>query len=289
MKIAITGANGFLARHLRKALLADGHQVVAIVRPGPSASEQCWPIGLDSATRLAEALSGCQAVAHCAGIAREVGANTFEVVHVEGTRNLLAACRQAKVSKFLLTSFLRARANCGSAYHESKWEAEQMVRASGLDFTIFKAGLLYGERDQVTTRLGAMLERLPFFAGFGFSDPKVRPIAVTDMVALMLTALVDPRLKEKTVPVVGPDQTLTLNQMVKLLGRSRGVDPKVIPLPIFCHRLLAFASERMFSNPLVTSAQIQMLSEGMAQASPPFDPLPEDLAPATPFLSNAVD
>lgn len=159
MKIAITGGRGFVGRHLAQALRAAGLDVVSVVRPQiHGAANGDFAVGVNSSTELARAFEGCDAVAHCAGINRENGEQTFEAVHVEGTRNVLAACRQAKVRKVLLTSFLRARPNCDSPYHESKWEAEQLVRASGLDYTIYKAGVLYGPGDQMTTRLGQVLK-----------------------------------------------------------------------------------------------------------------------------------
>jgi NADH dehydrogenase len=293
MKVAITGGRGFVGRHLARALQECDIEVVSVVRPramGPAYQEAPgddeFPIGLASATELAKAFAGCQAVAHCAGINRERGDQTFEAVHVEGTRNVLAACRQARVRKILLTSFLRARANCGSPYHESKWEAEQLVRTSGLDYTIFKAGVLYGPGDQLTTRLGEVLQRLPLFAGIGFGDPPVRPVAIEDMVALMLDSLEDPRLSKVTVPVVGPE-LLGLNEMVKRIGRSRGVQTAIIPLPVPIHRLLAALFELVSDAPLVTVAQVQMLAEGLAEATPPFDDLAPDLRPSTPFLTSS--
>jgi len=65
-----------------------------------------------------------------------------------GTAAVIGAAKRAGVRKIVLLSFLRARPSCGSAYHESKWAAEQMLRASGLDFTILKAGMIYGRRDR---------------------------------------------------------------------------------------------------------------------------------------------
>lgn len=287
MKIAITGGRGFVGRHLAQALRAAGLDVVSVVRPQiHGAANGDFAVGVNSSTELARAFEGCDAVAHCAGINRENGEQTFEAVHVEGTRNVLAACRQAKVRKVLLTSFLRARPNCDSPYHESKWEAEQLVRASGLDYTIYKAGVLYGPGDQMTTRLGQVLKIFPLFAGMGFGDPPVRPVAVADLVALMLASLDDPRLSKVTVPVVGPE-LLGLNEMVKRIGLSRGVNPVIMPLPIAVHRILAMFFERISSAPLVTVAQVQMLAEGLAEASPPFDTLAEELRPTTPFLLGA--
>lgn len=288
MKIAITGGRGFVGRHLAKAARESGLEIVSVVRQGgePTGGHE-FAVGLVSATELARAFAGCDAVAHCAGINRERGAQTFEAVHIEGTRNVLAACRQARVRKILLTSFLRARPKCGSAYHESKWEAEQLVRSSGLDYSIYKAGVLYGPGDQLTTRLGEVLRRLPLFAGIGFGDPPVRPVAIDDLVDLMLASLEDPRMSKVTVPVVGPE-LLGLNEMVRRIGLSQGVNPLIMPLPVPLHRALAGLFEILSEAPLVTVAQVRMLAEGLAEASPPFDSLAEDLRPTTPFLPGSA-
>ena len=117
MKIAITGATGFVGRHLTRDLSAVGHEVVLIARGVDRRDEAVRslpratfaPIGLDDPTLLAEAFAGCDAVAHCAGINRELGQQTYRRVHIEGTRNVVAAAQRAGVGKILLLSFLRAR------------------------------------------------------------------------------------------------------------------------------------------------------------------------------------
>src|SRR4029077_16683207 len=119
----------------------NGHEVVLLAR-GQDMTEPAIrqipgarfvALGLDDALKLAEAFSGCDTVVHCAGINREIGDQTFERVHVTGTRNVVTAAQHAGARKIVLISFLRARPNCGSAYHESKWAAEEIVRNSGLD------------------------------------------------------------------------------------------------------------------------------------------------------------
>src|SRR5687767_13382321 len=152
MRIAITGATGFVGRHLARDLIAGGHEVVLIARGVDRRDETVRslprttfaPIGLVDVTQLTQAFAGCDAVAHCAGINRELGQQTYSRVHIEGTRNVVAAAQCAGVSKILLLSFLRARPDCGSPYHESKWAAEELVRSSVLDYTIIKAGMIYG-------------------------------------------------------------------------------------------------------------------------------------------------
>ena len=144
MRIAITGGKGFIGTHLAQRLVEDGHQVVLLGRY--DRGERCWPAqvrfvknDLSDPRLLAEAFAGCDAVAHCAGINREIGKQTFRRVHIEGTRHVVEAAKQAGVKRIALMSFLRARPNCGSRYHESKWLAERIVRESGLDYTIVRA------------------------------------------------------------------------------------------------------------------------------------------------------
>ena len=117
MKIAITGATGFVGSHLTNRLTGEGHEVVRIARH--RIDDAIVHSGLDDVDQLAAAFSDCKAVAHCAGINREIGKQTFARVHVEGTRNVVEAAKRAGVEKVLLLSFLRARPDCGSPYHES--------------------------------------------------------------------------------------------------------------------------------------------------------------------------
>ena len=114
---------------------------------------------------LTRAFAGCDTVAHLAGINREIGEQTYQRVHIEGTANVIAAARAAGVRRIVMLSFLRARPDCGSPYHESKWEAEEMIRASGLQFTIVKAGVIYGRGDHLLDHLSHALFTLYRVAG----------------------------------------------------------------------------------------------------------------------------
>ena len=291
MRVAITGGTGFVGRHLANLLLSLGQEVVIISRGLHSSEFQVKAndklvkvvMGLTSAVELAEAFQGCEAVCHCAGIARELGDQSFETVHVEGTRHVLAACRQAKVRKVVLTSFLRARPHPESPYHSSKWKAEELVRGSGLDYTILKAGVLYGEGDQFTTNLRNTLKRIPLFGYVGFQRRTARPVSIADLCQLIVASLDDSRLSRKTVPVLGPEE-IDIQEVVRRIAHQVGKTPVVLPLPVIVHKAMAWVMEQTMAKPLVTSAQITMLSEGLSEASQPYDALPEDLKPQTAFL-----
>lgn len=295
MRIAITGGTGFVGRNIARRLLENGHEVVLIARGNDRtdlsiqqlANAQFVPLSLDNAEKLAQAFAGCDAVAHCAGINRECCAQTYQRVHIEGTRNVVEAARKAGVRKIALISFLRARPNCESGYHESKWAAEEIVRASGLDYTVFKCGVIYGKGDHMLDHLSHAFHTFPVFAFVGFKDKLIRPNAVEDIARIVEAALADNKLSRKTVAVVGPD-TLTLREAVRRVARVVGRRPLMFPMPIWFHYILGWFVERMMTVPLVSVAQVKMLAEGLSEPCPPCEFLPPDLAPEIHFTEEQI-
>ena len=295
MKIAITGGTGFVGRHLARELVQMGHQVVLIARGADTRDEDVRHlpgvsfavIGLDSIAELADAFAGCEAVAHCAGINRALGAQTYQRVHVDGTSHVVEAARIAGVSKVLLLSFLRARPDCGSDYHQSKWRAEEIVRDSGLDFTVIKAGMIYGRGDHMLDHLSHSLHSLPLFATVGMREKPIRPVAVEDVVRILVASLIEGRLSRQTVAVVGP-QPMRLSRAARQVARLSGKRVLIFPFPIWAHKIMAWGFEHAMSTPLISSAQVFMLSEGIVRVAPFGDELPADLQPQTRFKDEWV-
>jgi NADH dehydrogenase len=293
VRIAITGGTGFVGRHIARRLTNDGHEIVLIARGRDATDPSVFklpgarfcPIGLDQVDKLSEAFAGCDAIAHCAGINRELGAQNYRRVHVEGTQNVVDAARKAGARKIALISFLRARPNCGSGYHESKWAAEEIVRDSGLDYTIFKCGVIYGKGDHMLDHLSHAFHTFPVFALVGFQDKPIRPTAVEDVVRIVVASLVKGALARRTVAVLGPEQ-LTLATAVRRVARVVDRKPLMFPLPVWFHYLLACVVERVMTVPMVSWAQVRILSEGIVEPSPPCDLLPPELASQS-FFTDA--
>jgi NADH dehydrogenase len=109
------------------------------------------------------------------------------------------------VRRIALMSFLRARPDCGSPYHESKWAAEEIVRESGLDYTIVKAGMVYGRGDHMLDHLSHAFHTLPILATVGFRQKAIRPLAVDDLVHVLHAALVEGRLSKQTIAITGAE------------------------------------------------------------------------------------
>jgi NADH dehydrogenase len=276
MKVAITGANGFIGSHLTTRLTGEGHEVVRIARRE-----------LADVDHLAAAFAGCQVITHCAGINREIGDQTYARVHVEATRNVAAAARSASVEKIVLISFLRARPDCGSGYHESKWEAEEIARDSGLDYTVIKAGVVYGRGDHMLTHLSQALHTFPIFGLVGLKEKSIRPLAVEDLVHVMRAAIVDRRMKRQTIALVGPEE-IYLSEAVRRVAGVVGKRPLLLPLPVVCHELMARVFEQFMKVPLTSLAQIRILSEGVVEPGSPVVPVPYDLVPTRRFTTEQI-
>ena len=295
MKIAITGGTGFAGRHLARALAAAGHHAVVIARGADRRDEavrstpgiSLFETDLSDPARLAEAFAGCDAVAHCAGINREIGPQTYRRVHVEGTAHALEAAHKARIQRFLLLSFLRARPGCGSPYHESKWAAEELVRQSGLDYTILKAGMIYGRGDHMLDHISHVVHTFPLFATVGIRERPIRPVAIEDVVDILIASLVHGRLSSQTVFVLGPE-TLLLSEAVRRVAATVGRRVWIVPAPVWFHYALSWIFERTMRIPLVATAQVRMLAEGFLEAAPFAAPLPEDLTPRRWFTPDQI-
>jgi NADH dehydrogenase len=290
MKIAITGGTGFIGRHLAERLVKERHGVVLIARahrseagPENTVFVACDLSNVDS---LAQAFSGCDAIAHCAGINREIGDQTYRRVHIDGTANVVEAARKAGVRKIVLMSFLRARPGCGSPYHESKWVAEELVRNSGLDHTIVKSGMVYGHGDHMLDHLSHSFFTFPLLATVGFRQKAIRPLAIGDLVEV-LRAAVDGRLSRQTVALTGAEE-LSLSDAARRVAKVLGRRIVVVPAPVWFHYLLAEIFEWTMRIPLVARAQVRILSEGVVEPATPCDPLPADLAPSRHFTEEQI-
>jgi NADH dehydrogenase len=206
---------------------------------------------------------------------------------VTGTANVVAAAKDAGVPKIVMLSFLRARPTCGSGYHESKWAAEQLVRKSGLDYTVVKASMTFGRGDHMLDHLSHLLYTLPIFVTVGLREKPVRPVAVQDVVQVLIVALMEKRLSRKTVALMGPE-ALPLSHVARRVGLLIGKRPLIVPAPPAVSYAVAHIAEGLMKVPLASVAQVRMLDEGLTQPWGTVDSLPEDLIPQTPLSDDVL-
>ena len=149
-RVAITGATGFVGGATLDAALQKGHSVRALTRREVTPRERVtWVKGtLDRIEALSELVEGCDAVIHIAGLTNTPNPGRFDEANVTGTANMLEAAEEAGIARFVFVSSLSAREPRLSAYGASKARAEQLVAASGLDWTIVRPPGVYGPGDK---------------------------------------------------------------------------------------------------------------------------------------------
>lgn len=275
--VFVTGGTGFVGRAVVSALVDRGHRVRGLARPG---SEQRLPRqdGVTAVTgdvtesaRLPAAIDGADAVVHLVGIIREVPRQgvTFERLHTEATRNVLAAARQSGARRFLHMSALGTRPGARSRYHQTKWVAEQAVRESGLEWTIFRPSVIFGPGDGFVTLLARLVRWLPVVPVIGDGRNRLQPVAVEVVADGFARALERPASVGQVFEVAGP-RPYTLDGVLDEIGAALG--RRSVPKlhhPVGLMAPIVRALEGVPGFP-VTSDQLLMLGEDNTGDPAPF-------------------
>jgi len=176
MKVLVTGGSGFVGQEVLYRLEAEGHFARALARnpQSPAAHRMTTRCKVEihqgdivQPESLRAAVDGIEAVIHLVGIISEVGDQTFENVHARATQNMVAAAHATGMRRFLHMSALGTRANAAARYHQTKWAAEEEVRRSGLDYTLFRPSLIYGPQDQFANVFAKIARLSPIVPVFG--------------------------------------------------------------------------------------------------------------------------
>jgi NADH dehydrogenase len=266
MKIFLAGGTGFVGGHLRTVLVAKGHTLRLLVHKkggGVRAGEEEIPGDIGHPDSFADAVRGCDATINLIGIIREFPARgvTFERLHVEATRNVLAAAKKGGVRRHLQMSALGTHRDAKGGYFTSKYRAEEEVRNSGLDFTIFRPSVIFGPKDAFVNQLAEIIKALPAMPVIGNGEYEMQPIFADDVARCFAGALEKPETIGNTYELCGRDR-MSYNELVDTIGRALGKRSVLkVKSPLFAVRLLVPLLERFPFFP-ITSDQLGMLVQG---------------------------
>ncbi len=283
MRVLLTGATGYVGSYVLRKLLRQDHTPRCLVRGAASdlvlqndalevvAGDVTNPASLDGA------FADCDAVIHLVGIIEERPATgiTFDRIHVDGTRHVVDAARDAGIDRFVHMSANGARPEDGTAYQRTKWAAEQIVADAGFDhWTIFRPSLLFGEPDPgrpefASQLLTDLVRPFPILPVFGDGQYEMQPVHVADVAAAFVQALTTDVAHGQTYVAVGPDRYPYVD-VLDLIAQGAGLSPKPkvnVPLPLV--RLGVYTAGRLGLLP-ISPAQFDMLVEGNTGDETPF-------------------
>jgi uncharacterized protein YbjT (DUF2867 family) len=262
--ILVTGGTGFVGPKVVHALRAEGRDVRCLVRrPAAAGTLKAWGCELPQGdvtdpASLRKAVDGCETVVHLVSII--VGRRSdFERVMVDGTRNVLAAARDARVRRVVLMSALGvdARSRHLVPYYGAKWEMEQAVKTSGLEHVIFRPSFVFGRDGGVLPLFVRQVRWSPVTPVVGDGSRRLQPVWVEDVAAHFAKAVDLPDAAGRTFELGGPEQ-VTWNELYERIARVLGKRRRRVHLPVPLVRAGATAAE-LLPRPPITRDQLTML------------------------------
>ena len=254
MRIAVIGATGFVGSHVVPHLVREGHRVVAVSRGGRRMTGwgdavEARAANVETGTGLGDALAGADAVVHLVAIPRETGGRRFDAVNVEGTRRVVDAATAAGVRRMVHLSVLGVTDDPRLRYLRSKWDGEQLVRQSDLDWVVLRPSIMFGEGDGffnlIKTTLTWWSPGVVAIPGRG--EERFQPLSVDDLAIAVERSVTAPERSRTVYELGGPDywsyreivdevmrvtgkRRLKLNLPVGLVSALTTVTDRVLPI-----------------------------------------------------------
>lgn len=264
MKVFISGASGFVGGHVIRELRSRGHELCLLTHRRSPALEGVEQVAGDvtQPETYRHALQGCQAVINLVGIIREFPSRgvTFERLHVGATAAMVETARAAGVRRYLQMSALGTRPDARSRYHITKYRAEELVRSSGLDWTILRPSLIFGPKDAFINMLAAQLRHTPVMPVIGNGRYRLQPIHADDVARCFALSLEMPETVGQCYELCGGDRISyleLLDAIALAMGKSTPVKPRV---PLKLMQMIIPVMQHIPQFP-ITSDQLRMLLE----------------------------
>jgi uncharacterized protein YbjT (DUF2867 family) len=234
-RILVTGGTGFIGQALVRHLADAGHKVRILLRASTQSPTlpQSLPVevavsSLDDERGLRAAMVGVDIVYHLAGAEWRGAYASLMEIDIQGTQNVVAAAADAKVSRLFFVSHLGADRASAYPVLKAKAIAEEYIRRSGIDYTILRTAIVFGNNDGFTTGLAQLLSSIPrFFVVPGDGESILQPIWVEDLATCMLWALDDPATNNQMYEIGGPEY-LTFNEIVLTVIDALGLRRRLI-------------------------------------------------------------
>ncbi len=252
--VLVTGATGFVGRHLVPRLVEAGWPVRVLVPPRRGGIVRLpWPDlpvepvagTLYEPETLAAAMQGVHTVFHLAGAQWWGSARDLERIDVDGTRRIVQSALTARIGRLIVLSHLGAAPASAYALLRAKGQMENVVQKSGLPYTIVRSGVLFGEQDSFVNGIAMLLRTNPLiFLQPGEGESLLHPLYIHDLTAGLVQCMDNLDTVDRVLEIGGPEY-ISFNEMVRTVMRVTGAHRTIVTAPPYVLRWMTQAIRRI--------------------------------------------
>jgi uncharacterized protein YbjT (DUF2867 family) len=266
MKVLVTGGTGFVGPHVVRAIAEQGHDLKLLVRDSTRSRGLPGRPVVGEMTNMASlrtAAEGIDTIVHLVAI-RQGRAEEFERVMEQGTRDLVAAGKEAGVRRFVLMSALGTSEETKNLvpYYHAKWAMEKAVKESGLEHVIFRPSFVFGRDGGILPTFRKLAKLTPVTPIIGSGDQKIQPLWIDDVAAYFAAVVGKDEVANRTFELGGPD-VVSWNEFWQRLKTALGMRRRPsMHVPVGLMRLNARVTEKLPGNIPLTRDLLTMLEHG---------------------------
>ncbi|MCV0431794.1 SDR family oxidoreductase [Nitrosopumilus sp.] len=230
LKIVVTGASGFIAKNLRRYLSKKNVELISISRNDfKNFQNESKIISQNyNEKNILKKIKNVDTLIHLVGVGKQSIHNDYDKINFDLTRHIVNLSKKAKIRKIIFLSGLGVSTSTSLGYFISKYNAEQQIINSGLDFTIFRPSYIIGKDDLLSKTLKKQIKRGEIIIP-GSGTYSIQPIHVSDVVKLIFKSISHLPLNNKIIDLVGPD-SVTFEKYVRIF--SKGTNTKIRKIPL---------------------------------------------------------
>ncbi|PJF43700.1 MAG: hypothetical protein CUN55_07745 [Phototrophicales bacterium] len=275
--IIVTGALGFVGTHLTSQLLRAGHPVRVLLpsqivaryqrRPWPWASSgkaEIFEGSIFHGESLFRAMQGVHTVFHLASAQWWGNRQELEQVDLVGTRQVVTAARTARVGRIITLSHLGAEPSSAYPLLRVKGQVEEVIRTSGVPYTIFRCGVLFGEEDHFVNNLAMLLRTNPLLVFQpGKGENILQPLYIKDLIDALEYSLEAVDLVDEIVDI-GGGEYISLNELLRTVMRVSKAKRLIFSVPPYIQRILNGGANLLFPRWPITRQWFDLLATNRA-------------------------